>query len=159
MKINETEAKTLLKQLKENYEADDRGLRISYLGDAFKLTTKPEHKDYYKTLVENPETNNLSPAALETLAIIAYNGPITRLEIDEMRGVSTSYMLRKLLVRDLIKVSGKSDLPGRPNLYEITNEFLDFFGLATKNDLPKFENIVTSSEDEELYSKMYKEDS
>ena len=158
LNITETEAKSLLKALKEKYSSEDSGLRISYLGEAFKLTTKPEHKEYYEKLVSNPETNSLSASALETLAIIAYNGPITRLEIDEMRGVSTSYMLRKLLARDLIKIEGKSNLPGRPNLYVITKEFLDFFGLATIDDLPKFENIVTSNETNELYETIYKED-
>lgn len=157
LNISETEAKSLLTTLKEEYTKDTRGLRISYLGDAFKLTTKPEHKEYFTKLVQNPETNTLSPVALETLAIIAYNGPITRLEIDEMRGVSTAYMLRKLLAQDLIKISGKSNMPGKPNLYEITNTFLDFFGLATKKDLPKFENMIISKEDEDLYSSMYKD--
>jgi segregation and condensation protein B len=157
LNIDEIEAKKLLTDLKKEYEDDNHGLRISYLGDAFKLTTKSEHNEFYQKLVENPETNTLSEVALETLAIIAYNGPITRLEIDEMRGVSTSYMLRKLLARGLIKVSGKSNLPGKPNLYEITKVFLDYFGLATINDLPKFENMITNNEDEELYSSMYKE--
>lgn len=158
MNKTETEVKNLLTDLKKNYEKEDRGLRISYLGEAFKLTTKAEHKEFYQKLVLNPETNNISPVALETLAIIAYNGPITRLEIDEMRGVSTAYTLRKLLARDLIKISGKSELPGKPNLYMITNNFLDFFGLATINDLPKFENMITQNEDEELYDTIYKEE-
>ena len=135
---------------------DDRGIRISYLGDAFKLTTKPEHKEIYEKLVKKPESNTLSPAALETLAIIAYNGPITRVEIDELRGVSTVFVLRKLLAKDLIKVCGKSTLPGKPNLYEVTNNFLDYFGLATINDLPKLKD--SESEELDLYNTLYKED-
>ena len=156
MDIDELEAKKLLTGLKEKYEKEDSGIKISYLGDAFKLTTKPEHKEFYQKLVETPESNTLSPVALETLAIIAYNGPLTRLEIDEMRGVSTSYTLRKLLARDLIKVCGKSDLPGKPNLYTITNTFLDYFGLATLNDLPKFESLAHEDE-EELCTTIFKE--
>ena len=158
MNINETEAKSLLKDLKEEYETDNRGLRVNYLGDAFKLTTKKEHKEYYQKLVDNPETDTLSTAALETLAIVAYNGPITRAEIDELRGVSTYNMIRKLVAKGLIKEEGKSNLPGRPNLYVITKEFLDYFGLATIDDLPKFEEIVTDHEDEELFTSIYKED-
>ena len=158
MEINETEAKDLLKSLKEEYETEERGLRVSYLGDAFKLTTKKEHKEYYERLVENPETNSLSPSALETLAIIAYNGPITRIEIDELRGVSTYQMVRKLVAKGLIKAEGKSDMPGRPNLYVTTKEFLDYFGLATVADLPKFEEMITQNEDEELFSSIYKEE-
>lgn len=156
LEISETEAKDLLKKLKERYESDEYGLRVSYLGDAFKLTTKPEHKEFYKKLLQIPENNTLSPSALETLAIIAYNGPITRVEIDELRGVSSVHVLRKLHAKDLIKISGKSDLPGKPNLYSTTNTFLDFFGLATINDLPKIEKIE-DSEEEDLYQTIYKE--
>ena len=158
MSINETEAKALLTELKEEYEIEDRGLRVSYLGDAFKLTTKKEHKEYYQKLADNPETNTLSPAALETLAIIAYNGPMTRVEVDELRGVSTSQIMRKLVAKGLIQAEGKSDMPGKPNLYVTTKEFLDYFGLATINDLPKFEEIVTKNEEEELFNSIYKEE-
>lgn len=157
MDKTETEVKSLLSTLKNNYEEDDRGIRISYLGDSFKLTTKPEHKEIYEKLVRKPESNTLSPAALETLAIIAYNGPITRIEIDELRGVSSVFIIRKLLAKDLIKVTGKSELPGKPNLYEVTNMFLDYFGLATINDLPKI-NKEENNDNQELYGTIYKED-
>lgn len=153
---SETQVKELLKILKNSYESEDRGLKISYLGDAFKLTTKPEHKSYYEKFAEKPETNTLSPAALETLAIIAYNGPISRVEIDELRGVSSSFVIRKLIAKDLIKVSGRSELPGKPNLYVVTNIFLDYFGLATINDLPKIEK-KEKNEEKELYSTIFKE--
>lgn len=159
MKVSETEAKSLLNELKKRYDSPEYGLRISYLADAFKLTTKKEHKEYYQKLISNPESNELGNAALETLAIIAYNGPITRLEIDELRGVSTSYTLRKLLAKDLVKVCGKSDLPGKPNLYGVTKNFLDFFGLGRIEDLPKVtQDINQRVEDEDLYMTMYKED-
>lgn len=158
MKINEEEAKNLLSELKKSYEDDTRGLRISFLGDAFKLTTKKEHKEYFKTLVDNPETNTLSPAALETLAIIAYNEPVTRLEVDQIRGVSTSYLIRKLVAKGFIKEEGKSKLPGKPNLYVTTKEFLDYFGLATKKDLPKYDNNIEFDDDIELFTSIYKEE-
>ena len=145
MEIEEEQAKELLLTLKKNYENEERGLRISYLGDAFKLTTKQEHKDYYEKLVVNPETNTLSQAALEVLAIVAYNQPITRSEIDELRGVSCSYTIRKLLAKGLLKESGKSDMPGRPNLYKTTSEFLDYFGLATIEDLPEIKTSALLS--------------
>ena len=156
MEITETEAKDLLKKLKEKYETDDSGIRISYLGDAFKLTTKPEHKDYYKKLLGESSQTTLSASSLETLAIVAYNGPITRSEIDEMRGVDSSYVIRKLLAQDLIEVSGKSELPGKPNLYQITKYFLDYFGLATINDLPKLVNSEETNEND-LYQTIFKE--
>ncbi len=157
--IDMEKAKELLMELKKSYDADNRGIRISYLGDAFKLTTKKEHKEYYKKLIENPENNTLSQAALETLAIIAYNQPITRVEIDEMRGVSNVHMLRKLLAKGLIKEAGKSTLPGRPNLYATTSEFLDYFGLSSISDLP---TIISESEepneDKDLFTSIYKEE-
>ena len=141
LKINEEEAKELVYKLKTSYEQENRGLRLNYLGNAFKLTTKQEHKEYYEKLLENPSTHTLSQAALETLAIIAYNEPITRIEVDEMRGIDSVFMIRKLLAKGLIKECGKSDRPGHPILYKTTDDFLDYFGLSTKEDLPKIESI------------------
>ena len=129
------------------------------MGDAFKLTTKGEHKEYYQKLITTKGSNTLSQAALETLAIIAYNQPITRMEVDELRGISSINMIRKLMAKDLIKVSGKSSLPGKPNLYRTTSEFLDYFGLATLGDLPELPNALETSDDEqELFTSIYKEE-
>ena len=158
MDINESDAKELLLTLKKSYEESNRGLRISYLGDAFKLTTKAEHKEYYEKLVVNPETNTLSQAALEVLAIVAYNQPITRSEIDELRGVSCTHIIRKLLAKGLLKEAGKSDMPGRPNLYKTTSEFLDYFGLATIEDLPNIEIEKDIEDNTDLFTSIYKED-
>lgn len=158
MDIDVEKAKELLKELKEEYESDKRGIRISFLGDAFKLTTKKEHKEYYQKLVSNTESNMLSQSALETLAIIAYNQPITRAEIDELRGIASGFMVRKLVAKGLVKEAGKSTLPGRPNLYKTTKEFLDYFGLATIDDLPKMEETVEEQNDKELFTSIYKEE-
>ena len=158
MEIDEETSKELLLKLKKSYEDSNRGLRISYLGDAFKLTTKIEHKKYYEKMVLNPETNTLSTSALEVLAIVAYNQPITRIEIENLRGVSCSYIIRKLLAKGLLKEAGKSDMPGRPNLYKTTSEFLDYFGLATINDLPDIKMDERESSEKELFTSIYKED-
>ena len=157
MNIDIDEAKSLLLKLKESYESDDRGIRISYLGDAFKLTTKECHKEYYQKLVENPETNTLSPSSLEVLAIIAYNQPITRVEIDTMRGVSSNHIIRKLVAKGLIKEAGKSKMPGRPNLYRTTSEFLDCFGLSSLNELPEINDEIQEEDETELFTSIYKE--
>lgn len=157
LEINKDEAKDLLLKLKQNYEKSDRGLRIRYLGNAFKLTTKEEHRSYYQKLVLTPESNTLSQSALEVLAIIAYNEPITRSEIDAYRGVSSDYTIRKLLAKGLIKESGKSTMPGRPNLYKTTHDFLDYFGLATLDDLPKLKQENNEQSEEELFTSIYKE--
>lgn len=156
--ISVDETKAILKELQNEYEKDTRGIRISFLGDAFKLTTKKEHKEYYEKLVDQGELTPLSQASLETLAIIAYNQPITRVEVDEMRGVSSQHIIRRLVARNLVKASGKSDLPGRPNLYETTSDFLDYFGLSTISDLPKLEDEVNESKETELFTSIYKED-
>lgn len=157
LEIDEDEAKELILSLKQDYIDNDRGLRINYLGDAFKLTTKEEHKEYFKKLLENPSKNVLSNSALETLAVIAYNEPITRGEVDEMRGVDSIYVMRRLLARGLIKECGRSEKPGHPILYKTTHEFLDYFGLASIDDLP--EVLVDSNvnnEETDLFKSTYK---
>ena len=116
-----------------------------------------------KNSLENPDTNILSQAALETLAIIAYNEPITRIQVDKIRGVSSGQMIRKLVAKGLIKESGRSDLPGRPILYETTNDFLDYFGLKNIEELPDMEKYIEEAEEEieeekDLYTAKYKED-
>lgn len=163
LELKEEEVKELVNELKHSYENEDRGLRIDFLGNRLKLTTKFEHREYYQKLLENPETNMLSQAALETLAIIAYNEPITRMKIDKLRGVASSQMIRKLVAKGLVKESGRSDLPGRPILYETTNDFLDYFGLSNIKELPDMEKYIEASEAEieeekDLYTSKYKEE-
>lgn len=159
LSIDLDEAKRLLMELKKKYDSEEHGIRISYLGDAFKLTTKKEHKEYYQKLIENPDSNTLSATALEVLAIIAYNQPITRIEIDEMRGVNNGHMVRKLVAKGLIKEAGKSTMPGRPNLYATTSEFLDYFGLSSISELPTIMSKEEPEEDseKELFTSIYKE--
>ncbi len=165
LNIDEESAKNLIRELKHDYEDESRGLRIDFLGNRFKITTKFEHKEYYQKLIENPETNFLSQAALETLAIIAYNEPITRIQVDTLRGVGSTSIIRKLVAKGFIKEAGRSDVPGRPILYETTHEFLDYFGLASIEDLPDIDKILESVKDDEsdtnessdLYTSKYTE--
>lgn len=162
LEVDEDVAKELLMELKKDYENESRGLRIDFLGNRFKLTTKFEHKQYYQKLIENPETNFLSQAALETLAIIAYNEPITRIQVDAIRGVGSTSIIRKLVAKGFIKESGRSEIPGRPILYETTHEFLDYFGLSSIDDLPNIDDIIKEAEesdddDSDLYTSKYTE--
>lgn len=162
LNINEEEAKQLVYNLKINYEKENRGLRLNFLGNTFKLTTKQEHKDYYEKLLENPNSHVLSQAALEVLAIIAYNEPITRNGVDELRGVDSAFMIRKLLAKGLLKEAGKSDMPGHPTLYKTTDDFLDYFGLSTKADLPdisELESKLDGNKEKDLFQSSYKETS
>lgn len=157
LEIDEKTAKEVVLNLKNYYDENKRGLRINFLGNSIKLTTREEHREYYQKLLEEPSSNTLSQSALETLAIIAYNEPITRGEVDSFRGVDSSYVMRRLLAKGLIKECGKSDLPGRPILYKTTDDFLDYFGLASRDELPKIEDLNGDDSPKDLYTSIYKE--
>lgn len=160
MDIDEDNAKEVLMDLRNDYESDNRGIRINFLGNTFKLTTKAEHKDYYQKLIENPQNSNLSQSALEILAIIVYNEPVTRIQVDNIRGVNSANMIRKLVAKGFIKEVGRSELPGRPILYKTTDEFLDYFGLSSRDDLPKLESSTSENivEETDLFLSRYKEE-
>ncbi len=160
LEISKEETKDLIRELQTDYQSEERGIRIDFLGDKLKLTTKKEHNKYYQKLLTTDDNNTLSQAALETLAIIAYNQPITRASVDNLRGISNNHIIRKLVAKGLIKESGRSPLPGRPILYETTSEFLDYFGLSSINDLPDMRDFLqeeTVEEDVDLYQSKYKE--
>lgn len=156
LEIDEDTAKELVLSLKSDYQKEDRGLRIDYLGNSLKLTTKREHKEYYKKLIEE-SNHTLSQAALETLAIIAYNEPITRIKVDEIRGISSTQMIRKLVAKGFIKEVGRENIPGKPILYKTTDDFLDYFGLSSKDDLPKLEDKEVENLETDLFLSKYKE--
>ena len=163
LEISKDETKELIKELQNDYQSSDRGIRIDFLGDKLKLTTKKEHNTYYQKLLTTEDNNNLSQAALETLAIIAYNQPITRVKVDELRGISNNHIIRKLVAKGLIKEGGRSNMPGRPILYETTSEFLDYFGLSSIDELPDMREFLEEEEKEteddvDLYQSKYKEE-
>lgn len=158
LEIEKEQGQELIENLENDYKSEDRGIMIKKFGNLYKLTTKKEHKEYYNRLADIPNIKNLSQSALETLAIIAYNEPITRSEVDELRGVNSSQIIRNLIAKDFIKEVGKSDKLGRPNLYGITDEFLDYFGLESKEDLPSVEEIKFDKDDVDLYDSKYTEE-
>lgn len=154
------EIKNILENIKNDLENPDKGIKLVILGNHYKFTTKEEHKEYYKKLVDVELDSNLSQSALETLAIIAYNQPITRIEIDEIRGVNSSYVMRKLMIKGLIEDIGRSELPGRPKQYIVTDLFLDHFGLESTDDLPdlKIEEEPSEEDNEQnLFKSKYTE--
>ena len=158
LEIEKSKAEELIKQLQNDYQSIERGLTIKKFGDLYKLTTKKEHKEYYNKLADIPNIKSLSQSALETLAIIAYNEPITRSQIDELRGVSSAGIIRNLVAKDFIKEVGKSEKLGRPILCGITNEFLDYFGLESKDELPRIEEIKVNNDEVDLYNSKYNEE-
>ena len=158
LNIDEEEAKRVVLNLKCYYDDNNRGLRLRFLGNTIKLTTREEHKEYYQKLLESPVNNVLSVPALETLAIIAYNEPITRGQVEKLRGVDSTFVIRTLVARGLIKECGKSDLPGRPLLYKTTDDFLDYFGLSSREELPDISKLEEDTNPKDLYTSIYKEE-
>ena len=155
----ESDVLALINILKEEYKQEKHGVSLELLGGSYKFVTKKECREYLERLVTVEESGILSQSALETLAIIAYNEPITRVQVDEIRGVNSSYVVRRLLLRDFIKENGRSELPGRPILYSTTPKFLDYFGLSSIDELPKIESIETEELDEtNLFESKYKEE-
>lgn len=158
LEIDEEKTNDLLNELTKEYEKDNRGIEIKLLGNKYKLVTKELAHDYLVKLSDTV-SNTLSKSALETLAIIAYNEPITRVQIDDIRGVNSSQMLRNLLSKGFIEDVGKSDMPGRPILYKTTNHFLDYFNLGSTKDLPKINTEeIEVLDDTDLFLSKYKEE-
>ncbi len=122
--------------LRDAYEESERAFQIYQLGDGYQILTRPEYAPYLERFDSVPRAPHLSPAALETLAIIAYRNPIGRIEIEEVRGVSASSVLRTLLDWELVEVVGRGEGLGRPLLYGVTRKFLEHFGLKDLSDLP-----------------------
>ena len=116
-------------------------------GGVYKFLSKKSVYPYATKLFETAKSSSLSQSALETLAIIAYKQPVTRVEIEELRGVGSDMMLRKLLSRNLIKEAGRSEAPGRPILYEVTDEFMDSFKLYSLEELPQLPDFNNNEND------------
>jgi len=125
-----------IQALRDAYEESERSFQIYQLGDGYQILTRPEYAPYLERFDSVPRAPHLSPAALETLAIIAYRNPIGRIEIEEVRGVSASSVLRTLLDWELVEVVGRGEGLGRPLLYGVTRMFLEHFGLKDLSDLP-----------------------
>lgn len=151
MEISIEDTRALLKNIEIKYSSDNYGIELVNYGKSYKFVTKNNIYPYVQKLLHNEKAASLSNAALETLAIIAYKQPITRIEIEELRGVGCDMMLRKLESRDLIKEAGRSDAPGKPILYEVTEEFLNSFKLETLNMLPELPEFKDENGDSDLF--------
>ena len=136
LEVSSEEVITVVESMKEDYKNENRGLQIVNVGEAYQLCTKQEYYEYLYTIFDKRNKPNLSQAAIETLAIIAYNPKITRAEIESIRGVNSDGTIYKLLDYNLIEETGKLDAPGRPGTYGVTSEFLRIFGFNNLNELP-----------------------
>lgn len=148
--MDETTFENFLSKFMERFHTDNRGMECMIYGDYVKLVTKKEHHELITAFLEVNTNRKLSQAALETLAIIAYKQPITRLEIEEIRGVNSDMMCRRLEALDLIQEAGRAETVGRPILYEVTPSFLDVFKLTSLNELPEI-NLEMEEGDDELF--------
>ena len=137
LEISKEDLENIISSMQEDYKTQSRGIEIIKVEDSYQLCTKKELYEYLYPILDKRAKPNLSNAALETLAIIAYNPRITRAEIESIRGVSADACIYKLLEYGLIQETGKSDLPGKPMTYGTSNEFLKMFGYTSLNDLPE----------------------
>lgn len=134
--------KEVLDEMIREYDKDEsRGIKIILINEEFQFVTKEKNSDYIQNLLKKNKRQSLSQASLESLAIIAYKQPITRIDIDEIRGVKSESAIQRLVEKELIKEVGRLDVPGRPILYGTTEEFLRQFGLKELRDLPDLENF------------------
>lgn len=136
LEIPEKEIREVIARMNDRYKRQDRGIYIVELEDAVQLCTKPELYEYLIKVAKAPRKYVLSDTLLETLSIIAYKQPVTRLEVEKIRGVSCDHAVNRLLEFNLIQELGRLDAPGRPLLFGTTEEFLRTFGVKTLGDLP-----------------------
>ncbi|MCF7805419.1 MAG: SMC-Scp complex subunit ScpB [Candidatus Marinimicrobia bacterium] len=132
---------SIVEELNTHYDETERAFFIMEVAGGYQLVTRKEFEPYVKQLYVSSSRMRLSQAALETLAIVAYKQPVSRPDIDSIRGVNSDGVLRTLLERNLIDIKGREDAPGRPLLYATSDEFLRYFGLKSIKDLPKLKEI------------------
>ncbi|MBI5145075.1 MAG: SMC-Scp complex subunit ScpB [Candidatus Omnitrophica bacterium] len=137
-----SEIRRILEELSKEYEAANRGIRIIEVAGGFQMITANTFSCFLKKLYKQRRVDRLSKPALETLAIVAYKQPVTRLEVESIRNVNIDGMMRNLLDKDLIRVCGRKKAPGRPKIYGTTRQFLEHFGLKSLEDLPKIDILA-----------------
>ena len=139
----------VLEELIEDYQEEDRGIKLIRINGDYQLVTKNEYSDYIQKLLKKNKRQSLSQASLESLAIVAYKQPITRIDIDEIRGVKSDSAISRLMDKELIKEVGRLEVPGRPILYCTTEEFLRQFGVHDLKELPSLDLFSIEEEFEE----------
>ena len=147
--VTADELREILKKLGESYQSAERGVFLREVAGAYQICTKKENAHFIQSYLKAP-TFRLSPAALEVLAMVAYKQPVVKSQLDEIRGVDSSHLLRTLMKKGLLRFVGKSELPGRPMQYAVTQKFLEVFSLSSLKDLP------SSSEIENLLPEEFK---
>lgn len=144
--VDKRSLREILKKMMDEYNFERRGVHIIRLEDSYQMCTRGEFHDYIAMLAEPRRKQNLSAAAMEVLAIVAYKQPVTRNTIEHIRGVNCDYIVNRLIERNLIEEVGRLDAPGRPILFGTTQEFLRCFGVAGMEELPDFDSFGGSDE-------------
>lgn len=159
LEVNEVDIEAGISELQTSYEASERGIMLKKLAGTYQLITKPGLADTLKKLVENPNSHVLTTASLEVLAIIAYKQPITRTEVEDLRGVKSERPIQTLVSRALIQEVGRAEGTGRAILYGTTKEFLNYFGLQSISDLPPLPDMeqVDDNHDTDLFMTKFQE--
>ena len=137
VELDETRMREVLAELKNRYDKDDRGIQLLFLEDAVQLSTKAKYYPYLIRIASQPKKHVLTEAVLETLSIVAYKQPVTRSDIERIRGVKSDHAVSKLIEYQLIEEVGRLDAPGRPVLFATTEEFLRCFGVSSVSELPE----------------------
>mgnify|MGYP000996218570 FL=1 len=148
LELERSAVRQLLDELKKRLEDENSGLELLLTASHYKLVTKASLKTYIEKYAVSPYSSQLSQASLETLAIIAYKQPVTRVDIESIRGVQSSGSIQKLLLRDLIEEAGRLETPGRPKLYKTTAYFMDYFGLESLDALPDASDLFDLNSEE-----------
>ena len=148
LELERSAVRQLLDELKKRLEDENSGLELLLTASHYKLVTKASLKSYIEKYAVSPYSSQLSQASLETLAIIAYKQPVTRVDIESIRGVQSSGSIQKLLRRDLIEEAGRLETPGRPKLYKTTAYFMDYFGLESLDALPDASDLFDLDSEE-----------
>ena len=149
--VERAEVEAALSEIARECSGGHRGVTLAEVAGGYQFYTKPQNGDIIRRLIEKRRRSSISGAALETLAIIAYRQPISRAEVEAIRGVSSEGVLHNLLEKRMIKIAGRKDVPGRPFLYRTTRQFLEYFGLNSLSDLPKIDELARAlSEAEDM---------
>lgn len=149
--LSARQIREIIDELIREYESDNRGIRISEVAGGFVMNTAPYLATFIrKFFSKGGRVEKLSRSALESLAIIAYKQPVTRFEIESLRKVNTDGIIRTLLEKNLIRVTGRKQAPGRPQLFSTTRQFLEYFGLKSLEELPRIENLPDFLGDKEI---------
>lgn len=140
-RVTPQEALAVLESLQERYERESQGLKLERVAEGFRIVTRPAHGHFVRNFLKAQNLRKLSPAAVETLAIVAYKQPITTAEASAVRGTESGSVLKGLLEKKLIRIAGRKNVVGKPLLYATTKEFLMHFGLNSLDDLPSFREL------------------